>query len=287
MIRRLACRTAGTRAGLYAIIAELALLKRRNPRHCARAMLSDPYLYLVAIPAVVLLGLGKGGFAGVGSIALPLVALVISPVKGAAILLPLMIVQDAVGVWAFRRSWDGWILAVMLPGAAVGTFLGYLMARHVATDAVMLVLGLISILFAAQRLWIDRHGPITAGAKSPGWVGTLFGVASGFTSQIALAGGPPFQMWVLPRRLPREILVGTTAIFFALINWMKIPAFAALDQFTLENLAVTAVLLPVAILSTLAGVWLVRRIDAARFYRLIYLLMILVGLRLAWVALVG
>lgn len=249
------------------------------------AMLTDPFFYLVAIPAVILLGLGKGGWVGVGSVALPLLALAVPPVQGAAILLPLMLVQDAVGVWAFRKSWDGYILAVMLPGAAIGTLLGYLLARHVSIDAVLLALGLISILFAAHRMWVERHGAIAASANSPGWVGTLFGVASGFVSQIALAGGPPFQMWVLPRGLAPATLTGTTAIFFALINWMKVPAFTALDQFTHENLILSAVLLPVAILSTLAGVALVRRIDPRRFYRLIYLLMGLVGVRLVWMAL--
>lgn len=103
-------------------------------------MISDPLFYLAAIPAVVLIGLGKGGFVGVASLALPLLALAISPVQGAAILLPLMIVQDAVGVAAFRNAWDRTIVAVMLPGAAVGTLLGYLLARHVSIAAVMLVL---------------------------------------------------------------------------------------------------------------------------------------------------
>lgn len=248
-------------------------------------MISDPAFYLAAIPAVILIGLGKGGFVGVGSLALPLLALATSPIQGAAILLPLMIVQDAVGVWAFRRNWDRTIVAVMLPGAAVGTLLGYLLARHVSVDAVMLALGIISISFAAHRLWTDRRGVITAPADSPKWVGSLFGVASGFTSQIALAGGPPFQMWVMPRRLAPARMAGTTAIYFAVINWMKIPAFTALGQFTRENLVTSVVLLPVAVLSTLCGVWLVRRIDAERFYVAIYVLMGVVGARLVWSAL--
>jgi uncharacterized membrane protein YfcA len=121
---------------------------------------------------------------------------------------------------------------------------------------------------------------------SPGWVGTLAGVASGFTSQIAHAGGPPFQLWVLPRRLPRDVLVGTTAIYFAAVNWVKVPAFAALGEFTRANLLTAGALVPVAILSTVAGVWLVRRVPPERFYTAIYWLMILVGLKLVWDALV-
>lgn len=248
-------------------------------------MPTDPTFYLVAIPAVILLGFAKGGFSGVGTLALPILALAISPVRGAAILLPLMIVQDAVGIWAYRRTWNGRILAVMLPGVPVGILIGYLFAARLSIDAVMLALGLISILFALQRIWVARHGMIAATANSPGWVGTLFGVASGFTSQIALAGGPPFQMWVIPRRLAPEVFAGTTAIFFGVNNAMKLPAFAALGQFTPANLVTSLALLPIAIVSTFAGVWVLRRIEVERFYTVIYVLMILVGLRLVWVAL--
>ena len=92
------------------------------------------------------------------------------------------------------------------------------------------------------------------------------------------AGAPPFQLWVLPRRLPRDVLVGTWAVYFATLNWIKVPAFFALGQFTRTNMLTAAVLLPLAVVSTFAGVWLVRRIDGERFYTIIYWLMILVGI---------
>ncbi|MEO7691835.1 MAG: sulfite exporter TauE/SafE family protein [Sphingomonas sp.] len=238
--------------------------------------------FTLAVPAVILLGLSKGGFVGLGALSLPLLALAISPVRAAAILLPILIVQDVVGVWAFRKSWDGHVLAWMLPGSMIGIALAYIFAARVSEAAVLGVVGTISILFGAYRLWIDRRGAISAPAKSPGWVGTLAGVASGFTSQIAHAGQPPFQIWVLPKRLPRDVLVGTTAIFFAATNWLKVPAYWALGQFSRENMLAAATLLPVAIASTFAGVWLVRRVSPARFYTAIYALMILVGVKLVW-----
>jgi uncharacterized protein len=240
----------------------------------------DILYFVCAIVAVIISGLAKGGFAGVGALAMPIMALGVDPVRGAAILLPILILQDAVSVWAYRRSWDGGILKVMLPGAAVGIGLGWLFAAQVSEVAVLGVLGAISVLFGLQRLWVERGNAITLPSDSPGWVGFLFGIASGFTSQIAHAGSPPFQMWVLPKRLSRDMLVGTTALAFAVMNWMKVPAYAALGQFTAANLTATAMLAPVAILSTFAGVALVRRVDPARFYTLIYLLMILLGLKL-------
>ncbi len=248
-------------------------------------MLNDPLFYLVAIPAVILMGLAKGGFAGVGAMAMPLLALVISPVQAAAIVLPLLILQDVVGIWAFRRSWDRTILMLMIPSAAAGIVLGYLLAAKVSVEAVLAVLGIISIAFAAYRLWGSRSGRIATPRNASPILGVVLGVTSGFTSQVAHAGQPPFQMWVLPKGLAPPILVGTTAIFFGVINWLKVPAYFALGQFTRENLTTSAILAPVAIASTLAGVWLVRRVNAGKFYTLIYVLMILVGVQLLWKAL--
>lgn len=245
-------------------------------------LLSDPLTFAVLALAVILLGLAKGGFAGMGALSLPLLAMVISPVRAAAIMLPILIVQDAVSIWAFRRNWDGYVLGWMVPGATIGIALGYVFAAQVSADVVLGMVGAISILFGLYRLWTDRGSRVAAPAASPGWVGTLCGIASGFTSQVAHAGQPPFQLWVLPRRLEREVLVGTTAIFFGMINWIKVPAYAALGQFTPANLITAGLLMPLAILSTLAGVWLVRRISPARFYAVIYWLMILVGIKLVW-----
>lgn len=253
-------------------------------------MIVDPFFYAVAIPAVVLVGLAKGGFSGIGVVATPLMALAVGPVTAAAILLPLLIVQDVVGVWAYRKTWDRRILLLMTPPAAVGILMGWALAAMVSSAAVELAVGAVSILFAIQRLWAERAvkaaDAIRSGPARP-WLGALCGMASGFTSQIAHAGGPPFQIYVLPLRLQRDVFVGTSAIFFALVNWMKLPAYVALGQFTPQVLWTAAALLPVAIASTWAGVILVRKVPAEGFYKLIYALLILVGSKLAWDGVMG
>lgn len=245
-------------------------------------MITDPVFYALAVPAVVLLGLSNGGFSGVGAVSMPLLALIISPVQAAAILLPILILQDLVGVWAFRKVWDRRIILITLPAATLGILLGYLLAAQVSVNVVLGLLGALSILFALQRFWVERRGAITAPGGANPIVGAASGVASGFTSQIAHAGGPPFSMWVLPQGLSPAALAGTTAVFFAAVNWIKVPAYIALGQFTPANLMTAAALAPVAILSTMAGVWLVRRVPAEPFYRLVYALMILTGAQLVW-----
>jgi uncharacterized membrane protein YfcA len=250
-------------------------------------MLTDPSFYVVAIVAVTLMGLSKGGFTGVGAMAMPLLALVISPVQAAAILLPVLIVQDVLGAWAFRKAWDRGTITLMLPFAALGVLSGYLLAAEVSTSAVLAALGAISIVFASYRLWASHAALMHVPRNAPALLGAALGVASGFTSQIAHAGQPPFQMWVLPKGLPPATVAGTSAIFFAVINWLKVPAYLALGQFTSVNLTAATLLMPVAIAATFVGVWMVRRVKAERFYTIIHVLMIAVGGQLVWRALSG
>ncbi len=250
-------------------------------------LLADPLTLLVVAIAVVLLGLAKGGLSGVGALATPLVALVLPPTIAAALLLPILIVQDVVSVWSFRKTWDGWVIAWMLPGAAAGIAAGYAYAERVDEAKLMAALGAITLAFGLYRLWVERGGRVVQASTSPGWVGSLFGVATGFTSQIAHAGGPPFQMWVTPRRLPHLVFVGTSSILFAAINWMKVPAYIALGAFPHEVLVAAVLLMPLAIGSTLLTVRWLKRIDGGRFYVIIYLLMVLLGAKLVWDGLAG
>lgn len=246
---------------------------------------ADPVFYLLAAIAVILVGLGKGGFSGLGSASMPVMVLVIDPISAAAILLPLFIVQDIVGVWSFRRTVDWRLLAWTLPGAVAGIFLGWLLAANVPVWTVEAVVGGIALLFGANQLLARHRGAYGYEQPQHDALGLFWGTVSGFTSQIALAGGPPFQIWAMSRKLSRDMFVGTNAIFFAASNWLKVPAFMALGQFTERNAMLSALFFPLAIISTIAGVWLVRRISPDRFVIAINLLMVAVGARLLWSAL--
>jgi uncharacterized membrane protein YfcA len=246
-------------------------------------MITDPLFYAMAIPAVVLVGLGKGGFRGLGLLSLPLMALVISPVRAAAIMLPILIVQDSVALWAYRRQWDGRNLLILLPSAAVGVVLGYLLAEYVSDAGVALAVGLLAVGFAVRQLFFGGNAPPALRDRPAGVAaGWFWGILTGFTSMISNAGGPTFQVYVMPQRLPRDIFVGTGCVFFAVLNWIKVPPFIALGQFTSENLTTAFVLFPLAIASTWAGVLLVRLVSGERFYTISYALLVPVGLKLTW-----
>jgi uncharacterized protein len=104
---------------------------------------------------------------------------------------------------------------------------------------------------------------------------------------VGSAGGPTFQVYIMPQRLRRDIFVGTGCIFFAVLNWIKVPPFIALGQFTPDNLLTSSALVPLAVLSTWAGVLLVKKVSGERFYTLSYTLLIPVGLKLTWDGLTG
>ena len=239
----------------------------------------DLLFFAAMVPAVILTGLAKGGFSGIGLLSLPLMALVVSPVTAAAIMLPLLIAQDVVSVWSYRRDFDRRNLATLAPGALLGILMGYLLAAKVSDAAVVLAVGLISVGFALRRMLSDGRKP--AVATQANWSdGSLWGFLCGFTSMVAHAGGPPFQIYVMPQKLPPAVFVGTGAIFFAAMNLVKLVPYFALGQLNGQNLLASAALLPFAVAATFAGVWLVRRVPPERFYGIVYWLLLLVGAKL-------
>jgi len=244
-------------------------------------MSGDMEFYLVAVPAVVVLGVSKGGFTGLSSLAMPMLSLVISPVRAAAIVLPVLIVQDWVSVWAFRRDFSPRNLLILIPSSMIGVAAGWLLAARVNEDAVRLAVGVISIAFVVYMLIRDRLS--RAPVEKPGLSGgLLWGSLAGFTSFISHAGSPPFQVYVMPQHLKPRVFAGTATMFFAAVNLIKVPPYFLLGQFSRENLAVSAGLVPAAVLSTFAGVWLVRRIAADRFYAAILLVTFLIGVKLTY-----
>lgn len=242
-------------------------------------MITDPWFYLVAIPAVALFGLSKGGFAGASLPAMPLLAFVMPPLMAAAVALPVLIVQDVVTVYSFRRSFDRSMLRLMLPGAAVGLALGWATATSISPGQIRFAVGIVGSLFCLNA-WFG--GRVSGDKASPHNVASagFWGTVSGFTSFLIHAGGAPFSIYALPRRLPSQTLAGTSAIYFAAINLLKVPPYLALGTLTRETLMLSAVLLPAAVITNAAGIYLVRVIPQTLFYRILYGLLFALSLKL-------
>jgi uncharacterized membrane protein YfcA len=245
-------------------------------------VITDPLFYLLAVVAVVLLGLSKGGFLGLGVMGLPLMSLSVPPLQAAAILVPTMIAQDVLTVWSYRHTWSAWNLKIMMPSLAAGIGLGALFAASLTAAHIRLAIGIIAGVFVhwlGQRF--DRLAPRPNVAT-----GAFFGALGGFTTMLANAGGPAWQMHLLPQKLDKFSYVGTFAMLFAAGNLLKLPAYGVLGQLTGENLAVGLALLPMAVIANYAGIWLVRRTPTELFFRIAYVLMFLISIELIRGALV-
>ncbi len=152
-------------------------------------LIVDPFFYAVAIPAVLLLGVSKSGFgAGFGSLAVPLMALAVTVPQAAAILMPVLLVMDLLGMAAFRRHVDWRLLGFLLPSGLAGIALGTLLFRALDARWVAGVVGGVTLLFLAQRVLFP---PLADSPPPPKWLGALLTTTSGFTSFIAHAGGRP------------------------------------------------------------------------------------------------
>jgi uncharacterized membrane protein YfcA len=235
---------------------------------------SDPVFLITAFFAVLLVGLAKGGFSGIGMAATPLLALAVPPLQALAILLPILIAQDVVSLWWYRRDWDGWNLKVMLPGAVAGVGAAWAVGSVVSDDVVRLIIGIIGTSFVLNT-WFGRAPP--PGRPSV-LSGVICGAGSAFTSTIASAGMPPFAMHVLPQRMEKMKLVGTITIFFAAVNAMRVVPYFALGHLTRENLMISLTLLPLALAFNFLGFWLVLRVPTEMFYRISYALILLISL---------
>lgn len=246
-------------------------------------LLLDPYFYLAAVPAVILVGLSKGGFGGAaGFVGVPLMALVLPPVQAAAILLPILVLMDIVALVTWRGIYDRTTLRIMLPGALVGILAGWWLAAAVTEGAIRLVVGAVTLIFVARWLFLTlRHGETPPARQNP-LLGGFWGTVAGFTSFVAHVGGPPYQVYTLPLRMSPALFTGTATVFFAITNAVKLVPYFLLGQFDAANLSASLVLMPLAPLSTLAGAWLVRRMRPELFYPLTYGTVALVGLKLVW-----
>jgi uncharacterized membrane protein YfcA len=251
-------------------------------------ILSNPAFWLYGSLAMAMYGLSKGGFVGLAVLGLPIFVLALPPLTAAAIMLPVLMLQDAVTVWAYRRTWDRRGFAVLLIGCLIGTAVAAFAAPWLSDAALKLIIGVIALVFAlnwwGQRLLRRPEGPPR---RLHDGVGVFWGFWCGVTSFIAHAGAPPAQIYLMPMRLAPAVFAGTMGWLFAVLNLVKLWPYLQLGFLTRETFVASLALMPIAVLANLFGIWLVKRIPVARFYPLIYAMLLLVGAKLTYDGLRG
>jgi len=245
--------------------------------------------YPVAAVGILLTGMSKGGFGAAGGVAVPLMAIFITPPQAAGIMLPILCAMDLFGVHAYRGKWSWNHLRILLPGAIVGIALGGLGFGVLPDDGLRLLIGVIAVVFALNQ-WFrvsERIAARLGGERGPPGVaaGWSWGAMSGFTSTLAHAGGPPFAVYMLAQKLDRTIFVATSVFFFLVVNYIKLVPYALLGQLNIDNMTTSLLFAPLAPLGIWLGVWLHRRISNRAFYSVSYWLLFATGMKLIWDAL--
>ncbi len=239
----------------------------------------DSYLILASVGAL-LIGMSKGGLPMVGMMSVPILSMVMSPVKAAVLLLPLFVISDVVGVWLYRRQYSAPNLKILIPAGLMGVFMGWLTAAMISDQTIKFIIGLVGVGFCLQ-IWF-RRGQSTEPQPVSKIKGYFWGSVAGFTSFISHAGGPPFQIYMLPQKLPKAEFAGTATILFAIINLSKILPYQNLSPYNQEDLMKAAALVPLAFLGTFLGAYLTRRINDVWFYKLVQTGLFVVSCKLIW-----
>ncbi|WP_028303874.1 sulfite exporter TauE/SafE family protein [Oceanospirillum maris] len=244
-------------------------------------MIDDPLFYLVAIPAVLIVGISKGGMGGgLGMVAVPILSLAIPPFQAAAIMLPILCVMDLIGLWGFRGHYDKTNLKIILPAAIVGILLGALSFSHLTENHIKLMIGLIATLFTLNYGYQKLRKAPEKVTQANRLKGSFWGMLAGFTSFSVHAGGPPMNIYMLPQKLDKTLFVGTTVIFFAVVNFTKLIPYAWLGLFDSANLMTSLMLLIFAPIGVYFGMYLHKKINDFWFYMACYGLLFITGIKL-------
>ncbi len=243
----------------------------------------DLWFFAVAGPAVIFAGISKGGFgSGAAFAAASVLALVVEPGLALGVMLPLLMLID---VASLRPYWGRWHMRealLIIVGALPGVALGAALYRIASPDLLRLLIGIVSVGFVVWQISVQR-GWLRMGARHlPDGAGVVAGIATGFTSFVSHAGGPPAAVFLLSRGLSKTGYQATSVLIFWAVNIAKFIPYAFLGMFTLETAKANLLLAPFALLGAWLGVRAHRLMPERAFFALTYVLLTVTGLKLIY-----
>jgi uncharacterized protein len=248
-------------------------------------IVTDIWFWILAGVATLFVGSSKGGLPLIGMLAVPLMALQISPVVAAGLLLPIYIISDMYGLWIYRKSYDLRNIYILVPAAAIGIGVGWATASITNEHVVTILVGLIGLAYCIDAVLKARRKLPPKPADVPR--GVFWGAITGFTSFVSHAGAPPYQMYVLPQRLEKMVYAGTSTIIFAIINLLKLPPYWFLGQVNLDSLEIALKLSPIAIAGAYIGFRLTKILPEKAFFRIVEVALFLVSVKLIYDGVAG
>jgi len=244
-------------------------------------LIDQTIVFYVALAVVIcLIGLSKGGFGGsTGALATPLMALILPADQVIGLLLPVLIIADVFAVALHWKKWDKRLVILLLPGAVVGVLMGTFFITNVSPLVLRRALGILALPFAGYKFFES----FVLGAfhyQARNWHGLTAGTVIGLYSSLAHTGGPPITIYLLMQNISPRVFVATSALFFMIINWIKVPTYFYAHLFNFELLGQVAWLLLLLPLSVWAGKSIAAKINKVLFDRIMVFFLALSGILL-------
>ncbi len=230
---------------------------------------SQVVFYLIFAVSALVIGMAKGGFgAAFAALATPLLALVMPVNELVAVILPFLMLADLFAVGFHWGRWERRLVFLLLPGALAGVAVGTVFLTNVSPETLRNVLAATILAFTLYKFLEPRLLGLVAYRPHP-WHGVLAGGVSGFTSAIANNGGPPATIYLLLQDLQPRTFIATSALFFFILNYIKVPFYLAAGLFNPQQFLQVAWLLPLVPIGVWIGRLFVDRAGKALYDRVI------------------
>ena len=234
------------------------------------------WFYLVSAVAIILVGISKSGFGGaLGFIAVPAMALFISPFSALAILLPVLCCMDLYALWQHWQKWSKEAIRIIVLGGLLGVLFGGLSFLLWDSQSIRLLIGIIAVSFCTYQ--VTGLSKKFANMKFGALGGLLLSGVSGFTSCVAHAGGPPLYIYMLPLKLDKRAYTASIVVYFFAVNYSKIIPYTYYGLFSARELLTALIFLPLVPIGGWLGLWLHERVNERWFYRICYFFLFVLG----------
>ncbi|GMQ79001.1 MAG: sulfite exporter TauE/SafE family protein [Anaerolineae bacterium] len=236
---------------------------------------NDTLLFVVAAIVTFVIGMSKGGLGGTaGALATPLMVLVLPADEVIGLILPVLMVADLFAVALYWGRWNRRLILLLLPGTLIGVTIGTFFITNAPTETLRRLLGVIVLFFALYKL-LERRILSRLTYKSHDWHGLVAGIVTGFSSALAHTGGPPVSIYLLMQNVTPAVFIATSALFFMILNWIKVPYYIYADLFDLDRMRQLIWLLPLVPIGAWTGRWVAFKVNRATYENIIIVLLII------------
>ena len=226
------------------------------------------FFFMTAVVAFII-GVAKGGLGGMlGALATPMMALVMPPEKVLGIVLPILMIGDIFAVGLHWGHWNRKLILLLLPGSVIGVTIGTIFITNAPTSVLRIGLGVIVLVFAIYKIFEKRILSLLS-YRPRNWHGLLMGTITGFSSALAHTGGPPVSIYLLMQDVTPRVFIATSALFFMILNWIKVPYYLYAGLFDFQRLLGIIWLMPLVPLGAWFGRWAVTQVSKQTFERVI------------------